>query len=129
MIFYTIVISLIALIAVFLTLVVLMQSGQGSGLSGMAAGGSSTQMMGSRRTADILSKSTSILGGSFLALCVIANLMIPRDSVTRSTIQSQGAAPLETQAPSQTNSALPIAPAQGTDANSGSDDAGSGDGN
>lgn len=88
---YGIIIGLITLIAVLLTIVVLLQSGQGQGLSGgIAATGMPGQMMGARRTADILSKTTSVLGGSFLVLCIVANFFIERTDIQRSAIQESG---------------------------------------
>lgn len=89
---YGIIIAIITLIAFLLTVVILLQSGQGEGLSGglAAQGGPAGQMMGVRRTADILSKTTSILGTSFLVLCVLANFFIDRGEVKRSAIQDSG---------------------------------------
>lgn len=89
---YGIIIAIITLIAFLLTVVVLLQSGQGQGLSGglAAQGGPAGQMMGARRTADILSKTTSILGASFLVLCVLANFFIDRGEVRRSAVQGSG---------------------------------------
>jgi preprotein translocase subunit SecG len=109
---YTIILILIVLICVLLTLVVLLQSGQGQGLSGgLAAMGSASQMIGARRTADILSKATSYLGGTFLVLCVLANFFI-EGSGTRSAIQSRaaGSAPVEETQPADSPSALPVLP-------------------
>lgn len=105
---YTLIIILIIIVCVLLTLVVLLQSSQGQGLSGGLAGmGSATQMIGARRTADILSKSTSYLGGALLVLCVLANFFI-EGKTSRSVIQSAGTtqAPA-TPAPAETPSAIP----------------------
>ena len=85
---YGIIITIITIVALLLTVVVLLQSGQGEGLSGgIAATGMPGQMMGARRTADILSKTTSGLGGAFLVLCILANFFIERGEVRRSAIQ------------------------------------------
>lgn len=87
---YTLTIILIAIICVVLIITILLQSGQGSGLSGgMAgnAGGGAGNMVGSRRTADFLSKSTSALGGTFLVLCLLANFLIEDESAQDSVIQ------------------------------------------
>lgn len=110
---YTIILILIVLICLLLTLVVLLQSGQGQGLSGgLAAMGPASQMIGARRTADILSKATSYLGGAFLVLCVLANLFIDSGTPTRSAIQSAAPGnPIESTQPSETPSALPELPA------------------
>jgi preprotein translocase subunit SecG len=89
---YSIIVVLITLIAILITIAVLLQSGQGSGLSGGIAGnaGGAAGAMGSRRTADFLSKATSVLGGTFLMLCLVANFFIDRSSTTRSAVQQSG---------------------------------------
>jgi preprotein translocase subunit SecG len=86
---YSIIVALITLIAILITITVLLQSGQGSGLSGGIAGnaGGAAGAVGSRRTADFLSKSTSVLGGTFLVLCLVANFFIDRNATTRSAVQ------------------------------------------
>lgn len=94
---YGIIIALITLIAILLAISILLQSGQGEGLAGgMAATGMPGQLMGARRTADVLSKTTSVLGGLFLVLCVVANFFIDRNQPTESVIQKGVAAPIET---------------------------------
>lgn len=107
---YNIIVVVIAIICMLLTLVVLLQNGQGEGLSGMgggALGGSAG--LGARRTADLLSKATSILGGSFLVLCILANFAIDDRTNTRSVLKEGALAPIEDiNAPSQTQSAIPV---------------------
>lgn len=113
---YTLTIILITIIAVLMVIVVLLQSGQGQGLSGGIAGGGggiggggSANTMGARRTADFLSKATSILATLFLTLCVLANFFIDREQVDQSTIQQQAPA-AQTEdfgAPAETAPALP----------------------
>lgn len=110
---YSIITTLIVIICVLLTLVVLLQPGQGQGLSGGLAGGAGMgggQGMGARRTADLLSKATSVLGGAFLVLCVLANFAIEKDQPTRSAVQESGVdvtAPADMNAPSNTQPAVP----------------------
>ena len=104
---YTLIVIIISIIAVLLNIVVLLQSGEGGGLSGIAAGGSATQMIGQRRTADFLSKATSYLGGAFLVLCVVANFFIQRGGPAKSAIQTEANMPTNAAAPSQTQSAVP----------------------
>lgn len=109
---YNIIIAVITLICALLTLVILLQNGQGQGLSGIGGGGGSlggNAGLGARRTADLLSKATSILGGAFLVLCVLANFAIDRQGSTPSnSILQQGAPVEDLAAPSQTQSAVPI---------------------
>jgi len=88
---YTIILSVIVLICILLTIVILLQPGQGQGLSGGLAGGMQGGAgLGARRTADLLSKSTSILGGSLLVLCVLANFAIDHGQQTESAVQQSG---------------------------------------
>lgn len=111
---YNIIIVVITIICALLTLVVLLQNGQGQGLSGIGGGGgldAGAGGLGARRTADLLSKATSVLGGAFLILCIVANFAIDRQQESNSILQ-QGAplndigVPSETQAPIP-NQALP----------------------
>lgn len=112
---YFFILTVITIICALLILVVLLQNGQGSGLSGIASGGGGAGLagnsgLGARRTADLLSKSTSILGAAFLLLCILANFAIDTQGpATRSILQQQGVAPIEnnTSNPSQTQSAVP----------------------
>lgn len=109
---YTVIIVLIAIICLLLILAVLLQSGDGNGMAAMGAG-ASAQMMGSRRASDILSKSTTVLGSSFLILCIVANFAIDKQDVSKSTIQSTvpgmttAPAASDIAQPSETGSALP----------------------
>lgn len=104
---YNIIIAIITIICALLTLVILLQNGQGEGLAGMGGGGlDGSAGLGARRTADILSKSTTILGGAFLVLCVLANFAIDRQQPTESILQ-QGAPINDIAAPSTTQSAVP----------------------
>lgn len=115
---YTIILSVIILICVLLTIVVLLQPGQGQGLSGGLAGGgmSGGAGLGARRTADLLSKSTSVLATALLVLCVLANFAIERGGQSESAIQQSGTEqPVQEgggglDSPSETPSAVPEIP-------------------
>lgn len=114
---YTLTIILIAIICVVLIIVVLLQSGQGGGLSGGMAGnvgGGAGNMVGARRTADFLSRSTSVLGGVFLFLCLMANFLIDQGPEQRSVIQSstgfEQPAPPNFDQPSESAPAIPQLP-------------------
>ncbi|MDX1591230.1 MAG: preprotein translocase subunit SecG [Balneolaceae bacterium] len=108
---YGIIISLITLICLLLIIVVLLQPGQREGLSGgLAAGMAGGSAMGARRTADLLSKTTSILAALFLSLSVLANFAIDRGPANQSTIQQQGMEnvdPSEFTIPSESQPAVP----------------------
>ncbi|MGK7369801.1 MAG: preprotein translocase subunit SecG [Candidatus Halalkalibacterium sp. M3_1C_030] len=132
MLYYSI-LALIVLICILLTIVILLQPGKGSGLSGGIAGGSLSggAGLGARRTADLLSKSTTVLGTALLVLCVLANFAIDAGGTTQSAVQQSGVEqPAQQGGPldqSQTPSAVPELPQQ-QEQGSGSESDGSGSG-
>lgn len=73
---FSMMVVFIALIAAVLILVVLLQSGQGGGLSGIAQGGATRQVLGTRQAPDMLEKATWALGAIFITLCIISNFFI-----------------------------------------------------
>ncbi|MEX0724324.1 MAG: preprotein translocase subunit SecG [Gracilimonas sp.] len=107
---YNIIVGVIAVICFLLIVVVLLQPGQGQGISGMGGAGAigGGGGLGARRTADLLSKATSILAAVFLTLCVLANFAIDRGDANRSILQ-EGAPGMEApiEAPSETAPAIP----------------------
>jgi preprotein translocase subunit SecG len=88
-------IVLIALIGLVMIGVVLLQSGKGGGLAGIAAGGATRQILGARQAPDILEKATWTLATIFVVLCVLTNFTIDRGERTESVIQQRerGATP------------------------------------
>lgn len=96
---FVLLIVIIALIGLFLGVIILLQSGKGGGLAGIAAGGATQQMLGARTAPDILEKATWTLGAAFIFLCVMTNFTIDRQEGVESVIQ-QG----------QTQEALPVLP-------------------
>ncbi|MEX2351029.1 MAG: preprotein translocase subunit SecG [Balneolaceae bacterium] len=110
---YGFILSVIVLISILLIIVVLLQPGQKEGLSGgLAAGMMGSAGMGARRTADLLSKTTSILAAAFLLLSLLANFAIDAGGTPGSAIQQQGGsgtAPIESDfsVPAETQSPIP----------------------
>lgn len=84
---YTFLIVVIAIIGLLLTLLVLLQSGKGGGLAGIAAGGT-TQLLGARTAPDILEKGTWVLATAFIILCMLTNFFIGEGDAPDSVIQS-----------------------------------------
>ncbi len=135
---YTIILSVITLICILLTIVVLLQPGQGQGMAGMAGGMGSGggQGLGARRTADLLSKSTTVLGTALIVLSILANFAIERGGPSESAVQQSGVEqPVQQQQdglnnPSETPSAVPELPqnqgsgSESNDGESGSDGGG-----
>lgn len=96
-IFLTILITLIALL---LAIAVLLQSGKGGGLAGIASGGQTTQILGARQAPDFLEKATWTLGTAFVVLCIIANFFANPSEAQQSIIQgSSPEAPVENPLP------------------------------
>lgn len=119
---FTFLIVLISIIAVLMTLVVLLQSGKGGGLAGIASGGATTQILGSRQAPDFLEKATWSLATVFIVLCILSNFVIGPENQGGSIIQQQDPTG-QTQTPILP---APIDPAPAQDA--GATDAGAGDG-
>ena len=84
---YIIVSVLILIACVLLILVVLVQNSKGGGLAANFSGG--TQIMGVRKTADFLEKTTWSLAMALLALTLISILVIPRAISTGSTVDTE----------------------------------------
>jgi len=86
---FTFIMIVITLIAILMTLLVLLQSGKGGGLAGIASGGATTQILGARQAPDILEKGTWILATVFIFLCILTNFFIDDGGSQRSIIQQQ----------------------------------------
>lgn len=114
---FSMMVVLIALIAAVLILVILLQSGQGSGLSGIAQGGATRQVLGTRQAPDVLEKATWTLGAIFIMLCVLSNFFVGGEENQQSVIQQraqEGQTQQQGQAPSPSggNAPAPL-PSQG----------------
>ena len=86
---FSMMVAFIALIAAVLILVILLQSGQGGGLAGIAQGGAARQVLGTRQAPDTLEKATWWLGALFITLCVVTNFFIGGDQAQESVIQNR----------------------------------------
>ena len=104
---------IIAIIALLLTLVVLLQSGKGGGLAGIASGGATTQILGSRQAPDFLEKATWYLASAFIVLCILSNFVIGPEQAAVPVIQQQGQSG-QLNAPVIPPPAADTAPAEGT---------------
>ena len=80
---------LIIITCILIVLVVLVQNSKGGGLASNFQ--ASTQIMGVRKTADFLEKTTWILAGALLILAIMGSAFIPRNEagVDRSMVQDQ----------------------------------------
>ena len=75
---FNLVIILSLIVAALLIVVILLQSSKGTGLAGSAFGSGASSALGVRRTADFLSKTTSVLAVTLGLLCILSNYLIPR---------------------------------------------------
>ena len=102
---FTFLIALILIVALLMALVVLLQSGKGGGLAGIASGGQTTQILGARQAPDFLERATWSLGAAFLILCVVTTFFIPRAEGGGSILQDRAGdlplAPAPIEAPIQ----------------------------
>jgi len=91
---YTLLMTLSTIIAIFLIIVILLQSSKGGGLAGTFGGGNVGTMFGTRRTADFLSKASWWLGGALAVLALAINLFFLPGQTTaeqrESIIQQSG---------------------------------------
>lgn len=108
---YTLVIVLTVIAAVLLIGVVLIQKSKGGGLSSAFAG--SNQIMGVRRTNDVIEKATWTLAGAICLLSIISVFVAP--TITSSTsrvapVAPAAAAPVgyDTPAAAATEAAAPV---------------------
>ena len=105
-------IVLIIIVSVLLTIVVLMQASKGGGLAGTFGGAGMGAVFGVRRTADFLSRMTTILASAFIVLCLLINLFfLPGKSSNESVIQS---GPTQQQVPTIPQMPGQSAPATGS---------------
>jgi preprotein translocase subunit SecG len=88
-----------------LILVVLVQNSKGGGLA--ANFGSTGQIMGVRKTADFLEKTTWSLALALLALTLISILVIPRNVTTDGTKDTELREKIETMQPVPSNQVPP----------------------
>jgi preprotein translocase subunit SecG len=89
---YSILVFVEIIVSVLLIVVVLMQSSKGGGLAGSFGGASMGTVFGVRRTADFLSRATTILAIAFISLCLITNIFFlpSRGSANTESIIQRG---------------------------------------
>jgi preprotein translocase subunit SecG len=91
---FGIMVSIELLVSIVLIIVILMQSSKGGGLAGSFGGGSMGTVFGVRRTADFLSRSTTILASVFIGLCLVTNIFfLPGSKENRESIIQRGTNP------------------------------------
>lgn len=91
-------IAVISLVAVVICVSILLQSGKGGGLASAFGGASSStdSFLGGRQAASVLTKTTWVGGGLFLALALLLAILSSRGAGTPESILRQG---MESSAP------------------------------
>lgn len=90
---FTFLLVLLILDAILLTVVVLLQAGQGGGLAGLGGGASTDSFLGGRQAVTILTKLSWWCGGIFLVLSLILAGLGARGSAPRSVLEQQAPPP------------------------------------
>lgn len=106
---FTLIVGTIIFIAVLLVLVVLAQNSKGGGLSNLAGGSSASNIIGVKKTGDLLEKLTWGFVVAIMVLSLSTNLVTPNSGTSNELLDRAGeeqAAPVNT---------LPVAPPSGTD--------------
>ena len=101
---YTLLVAIEIIVSVLLVIVILMQNSKGGGLAGSLGGGNFGTVFGVRRTADFLTRATTILATTFVLLALIINIFfLPGKGVSskESVIQSGQATVPPAQLPPQ----------------------------
>ncbi|MEP1093829.1 MAG: preprotein translocase subunit SecG [Cyclobacteriaceae bacterium] len=75
---YGVIITVILVVAILLILVVLAQNPKGGGLSSQFGGSGSTQLMGVKKTGDLLEKLTWGFAIALLVLSISTNFVLPQ---------------------------------------------------
>jgi preprotein translocase subunit SecG len=112
---YIALISIILFVCVILVLVVLSQNAKGGGLSSQFGGGGTNQLMGVKRTGDLLEKLTWSLAVALMVLTLSSHMMLDTQPVNVPGSVIEERARLERQAPTSPNlpstvDSIPVAP-------------------
>jgi preprotein translocase subunit SecG len=119
---YTFLLVLLIIDCLVLMLVILLQSGKGSGLAASFGGASSAPdaLIGIRQAGNLLTTASWWGGGIFLGLCFILQILSTHTSAPRSVLEKGlGARPANVAPPPTTAPAVPLEPAPTTTAPQG----------
>src|ERR1700752_4475035 len=94
---YTILVVILILDSLILASAVLLQAGQGGGLSTLGGGAGTDTIMGGRQATTLLTKVTWWTAGIFLFIALILTFMSPSGGQVRSVLEGQGQAPAPVQ--------------------------------
>lgn len=85
---YGFLVAVLVLDGIFMSIVVLLQSGKGGGLAAVGGGAAMTEgILGGRQATTVLTRATWISGGLFMALALTLSIMSSRSAQPQSVIQ------------------------------------------
>lgn len=87
---YVFITILIIIVSILLGIIVLIQNPKGGGLSG-SFGGVGQQLLGARRSSDVIEKLTWGFAGALLLFCVLTTAFISKGSSTATTTTEKSA--------------------------------------
>lgn len=85
---YSVLIVLFVFVALLMIFVILIQSGKGGGLAGIAGGGDMGNVFGGKGSAPFLTKATTILATLFMLIALVVGMMT-RGSTDESSIMQR----------------------------------------
>lgn len=86
---FTLLLTVLVLVAGLLMIVVLLQAGTGGGLAAMGGGAASESFIGGRQATTILTKASWWLGGIFLGLSLILSGLSTTEARPRSVLEEE----------------------------------------
>ncbi len=86
---YALLLALLVLDGLFLSVVILLQSGKGGGLAAMGGSGSTMTegILGGRQATTVLTRATWFAGSAFMVLALVLSIMSSRAAAPQSVIQ------------------------------------------
>ncbi len=126
---YGFLLAILILDALFLSVVILLQSGKGGGLAAMGGGAAATDgILGGRQATTVLTRATWISGTAFMVLSLVLSIMSSRSSAPTSILRPDAPATAPAPVlPGLQDDAPPAAGGDATGGAAGGDATGSGD--
>lgn len=109
---YAFLLTILIIDSFVLLTAVLLQAGQGGGLASLGGGSSTDSFFGGRQAVTILTKTSWISGGTFLAIALVLAGLSSRSAAPRSVLEEGISAPLPV-APLPLDIGQPAAPTGG----------------
>ncbi len=88
---FALIVGIIVFVSILLVLVVLAQNSKGGGLSNLAGGSSASNIIGVKKTGDLLEKLTWGFVVAIMVLSLATNFVTPNTSGSRNEILDRGA--------------------------------------